>query len=94
MSTKPTPPSVQLPFVAKWCVSFTGHTWSSEVWATGISEEYNGGWRLYLWLLNVPVAFFPRADVKGAWVIAGEGKNHERIEQALHELPGEFRLLG
>jgi len=80
------PPTNQLPFPAKWAVSIEGRSGTSEIWASGISDEYNGGWFVYLWLGNVQVAQFPRGKVKAAWMLADDG-NRASIEAALSEIP-------
>jgi len=87
----PIPPSAQLPFAAKWRVD-AGCDWISEVWASGISEEYNGGWFVYLWLFDVQVAQFPRGRVKAVWMLADEG-NRMSIEEASGKTSGR-KLLG
>jgi len=88
----PTPPSAQLPFAAKWRVAVDGCSWISEIWASGISEECNGGRFVYLWLFDVQVAQFPRGRVKAVWMLADEG-NRMSIEEALSKTSGR-KLLG
>jgi len=87
----PTPPSAQLPFAAKWRVAVDGCSWINEVWASSISEEYNDGWFVCLWLGNVQVAQFPRGKIKAAWMLADEG-NRVAIEAALGEM-SRYKML-